>query len=367
MADALDSIGRPQGRGGLLGQPQPEGGPGPAAVDISPQLQELLQASKEADRKMELAEAENAGLDLSLRVGQGLGQGLGQEAASISTAAACQGGNTPFLQPLRLLPGGARGAGGGEQQPQKQQQYLELLPASLAASLMAPPGMHPPQPQASPLKGLHQEPRLSMHSTPPSTPPSHPGMGAHISPFSTPTRSIASLASGAPSPFKAGDWAPLASAGEVVDVRLAVGCELLQVITTEMAHEKEKSRGGAGLGAGGGGSIDASAAGSGLQGQLSEQEFTAVGRWGERLVYRYLLSHPDVASGKFEVSWVNHEGESGAPFDLVLRPSRAGTANSKQQPDDPASHPGAVFIEVKSTRTHDKVGACPTIATIRLA
>ena len=43
-------------------------------------------------------------------------------------------------------------------------------------------------------------------------------------------------------------------------------------------------------------------------------------RWGEALVYCYLLSHPEVSSGQWSVHWANKDAESGRPYDLLLLP-----------------------------------------------
>ena len=56
-----------------------------------------------------------------------------------------------------------------------------------------------------------------------------------------------------------------------------------------------------------------------------------VGRWGEELVYKYLLSRlkkPD--SGIVQVSWGNKFDESGMPYDIVVR-----KVGSYRLPDDP--------------------------------
>jgi hypothetical protein len=57
-------------------------------------------------------------------------------------------------------------------------------------------------------------------------------------------------------------------------------------------------------------------------------------------VYHYLCAHPDVTSGSWALEWVNQQGESGSPFDLVLRQQQGG-----QQ---------VVHIEVKASSSADK-------------
>jgi len=69
-------------------------------------------------------------------------------------------------------------------------------------------------------------------------------------------------------------------------------------------------------------------------GSLSDEERLAVGRWGERFVYSYLLH---VLSGpvRQRVRWVNQECESGREYDICIE-----------------DHTGAplAFVEVKTTR-----------------
>ena len=60
-----------------------------------------------------------------------------------------------------------------------------------------------------------------------------------------------------------------------------------------------------------------------------------VGRWGEALVYRYLLQrHPG-----WTVTWVNEHAESKSFYDVKMRNVRDGRT---------------VFVEVKTTRLADK-------------
>ena len=60
-----------------------------------------------------------------------------------------------------------------------------------------------------------------------------------------------------------------------------------------------------------------------------------VGRWGEALVYRYLLQrHPG-----WTVTWVNEHAESKSFYDVKMRNASDGRT---------------VFVEVKTTRSADK-------------
>jgi hypothetical protein len=43
---------------------------------------------------------------------------------------------------------------------------------------------------------------------------------------------------------------------------------------------------------------------------------TAVGHWGEELVFKYLQAH--VQDPAFRVEWVNEAGERGEPYDIKI-------------------------------------------------
>ncbi|KAL3859496.1 hypothetical protein ACJMK2_009715 [Sinanodonta woodiana] len=66
-----------------------------------------------------------------------------------------------------------------------------------------------------------------------------------------------------------------------------------------------------------------------------------VGRWGEHLVYSYLMKVKDTDSTIQEVKWINEEGESGAPYDLEVHYIIQ---------NEPQIH----YIEVKSTQSNNK-------------
>lgn len=63
-----------------------------------------------------------------------------------------------------------------------------------------------------------------------------------------------------------------------------------------------------------------------------QQQIT--GRSGEEVAYQYLIKK----YGAKEVKWVNEDGETGAPFDMIVR-----NESGKQE-----------FVEVKTTRSQDK-------------
>merc|ERR1719378_11199 len=74
-----------------------------------------------------------------------------------------------------------------------------------------------------------------------------------------------------------------------------------------------------------------------------EEGNVEVGRWGEELVYKHLLSRlkkPD--SGIVQVSWGNKFGESGMPYDIVVRQQTPGGESE------------TVYVEVKATRSSQK-------------
>ena len=61
------------------------------------------------------------------------------------------------------------------------------------------------------------------------------------------------------------------------------------------------------------------------------------GRWGEELVYNYLLQQSESSGGDGRVTWMNEEAESGKPFDLIV------------DGDD-----FRVYVEVKATKLDQK-------------
>jgi hypothetical protein len=82
---------------------------------------------------------------------------------------------------------------------------------------------------------------------------------------------------------------------------------------------------------------------SGGEAREDEQSYQGrlrIGRWGEEAVYHYLRAHPDVVCGAWQVEWVNQGGESGGPFDLLLRQVQGGRQ--------------VVHVEVKSSSSLDK-------------
>eukprot|EP00658_Telonema_sp_P-2_P003323 TRINITY_DN11225_c0_g1_i1.p1 TRINITY_DN11225_c0_g1~~TRINITY_DN11225_c0_g1_i1.p1 ORF type:complete len:342 (+),score=74.52 TRINITY_DN11225_c0_g1_i1:137-1162(+) len=72
--------------------------------------------------------------------------------------------------------------------------------------------------------------------------------------------------------------------------------------------------------------------------ELDCHDLTAVGRWGEALVYQLVLQQ---AGAGRQVSWVNRDGETRAAYDITVSDLK-GTLHS------------TCFIEVKSTRFEDK-------------
>ncbi|XP_025076268.1 uncharacterized protein LOC112553340 isoform X4 [Pomacea canaliculata] len=68
---------------------------------------------------------------------------------------------------------------------------------------------------------------------------------------------------------------------------------------------------------------------------------SSVGRWGEFLVYDYLLQQKQVNSDIYDVIWANEQAESGKPYDFEIICTREDEAFS-------------LYIEVKATRTSSK-------------
>lgn len=76
-------------------------------------------------------------------------------------------------------------------------------------------------------------------------------------------------------------------------------------------------------------------AGPSLQSKETDLE---VGRWGEELVYRFLVQHQKESAKGWEVLWVNQAFNTGTPYDIHLR----GPDGTEQ------------FIEVKSSLAYSK-------------
>ena len=57
----------------------------------------------------------------------------------------------------------------------------------------------------------------------------------------------------------------------------------------------------------------------------SEEDLCAIGRWGEELTWRYLEWEAELCRqnglGVWEIEWVNKEGESGKPYDIIIMAS----------------------------------------------
>lgn len=61
-----------------------------------------------------------------------------------------------------------------------------------------------------------------------------------------------------------------------------------------------------------------------------------VGRWGEELVYRFLLQHQRDSSQAWQVHWVNQAFNTGTPYDICLRQA-AGAYALLDQPTNSAT------------------------------
>ena len=51
----------------------------------------------------------------------------------------------------------------------------------------------------------------------------------------------------------------------------------------------------------------------------SKETDLEVGRWGEELVYRFLLQHQRHSAQSWQVHWVNQAFNTGTPYDIRLR------------------------------------------------
>jgi hypothetical protein len=99
--------------------------------------------------------------------------------------------------------------------------------------------------------------------------------------------------------------------------------------------------------------------------QLDTSDQRAVGRWGEALVYQYLLLASGAAlgggggggggngQGSVDVEWANERGESRAFYDIKLTPRQGGGGSSLGLGGAPMLS-RTVYVEVKATASLSK-------------
>ena len=51
----------------------------------------------------------------------------------------------------------------------------------------------------------------------------------------------------------------------------------------------------------------------------SKETDLEVGRWGEELVYRFLMQHQKDSDQAWQVLWVNQAFNTGTPYDICIR------------------------------------------------
>lgn len=74
--------------------------------------------------------------------------------------------------------------------------------------------------------------------------------------------------------------------------------------------------------------------------ELDTKDTRAVGRWGEKLVYQYLLSSSSIRQGNHNlVEWLNEKEETNSFYDIKVTDCKSGRVT---------------FVEVKTTRFDDK-------------
>jgi len=244
--------------------------------------------------------------------GSGAADSAGAGGAALSQPQGVTGGAGLILRQPRIIQGTAGG-----------QSFLELLPAAATAAIPSvAPGTRAGEP-STPVRGTGG---ATSHGLP--------------NPFSSPLRTAPPPAGqpAAASPHKT--WDAQAQAAEVARnmARVAISAQLLQEVSEAEAGGAEEEREEGGMG----GSL------------LPPEQRLKLSRWGERLVYRYLLAHPKVQSGSWQVVWVNQGGESGAPYDIELRPRGYAPPPASAIPDVTATDDPRVFIEVKTTSSADK-------------
>jgi hypothetical protein len=78
-----------------------------------------------------------------------------------------------------------------------------------------------------------------------------------------------------------------------------------------------------------------------LANTMTQEERTAIGRWGEEFAYRMLVTEYASKQNEVKVVWVNEHEESGEPYDLKMIWTQGKSRKEE-------------YIEVKSTRTTEK-------------
>ncbi|XP_070575816.1 uncharacterized protein [Ptychodera flava] len=84
-------------------------------------------------------------------------------------------------------------------------------------------------------------------------------------------------------------------------------------------------------------------------------DLTVVGKWGEALVYNFLLHQKETMDSDdtdVEVIWVNEQEESGQPYDIEIKVR--STEDGIEENGEVEIKEYSIYIEVKSTRTKGK-------------
>ena len=84
--------------------------------------------------------------------------------------------------------------------------------------------------------------------------------------------------------------------------------------------------------------------------ELDELDRYNVGRWGERLATAALRACNEFDS----VRWVNEEKEQGLPYDIEAVRAKLDAPDGGDEPAHGDSHSEKVYLEVKTTTSHDK-------------
>lgn len=390
MASAAMCTGAGAGAAAMKGAEGGGGGPSDEEQLLGQELLELLVGPGEADAMREGGEAaaaraaaapapeSRAASHLPAATGSAASEATGQDEWSCAPGArgksAVPSGAQPqqagalqpgplnaahpaqFLQP-RLLP--ERGPGG--------QAFLELMPARhmiMTQHRSLDPGacVHDVEHAASatlPHGAPHDRHDAMVAGADPTTPrgppPStahHPGQGSSHTPGGSRLSPLEAAAAHVPAsparPFIATEAAANV-AGALA--RVPVAAELLAAA--------DGDGGNLGLAEGEAGIVSEPLS-------LPLHQRLALSRWGERLCYHYLLAHPTVRGDGWTVEWVNQGGESGRPYDLLLRPP-AGTTGSSGSSGKEEDGGREVYVEVKATRSTDKRAFEVSAAEVALA
>ena len=87
----------------------------------------------------------------------------------------------------------------------------------------------------------------------------------------------------------------------------------------------------------------------------SQETDLEVGRWGEELVYRFLLQHQRDSAQAWQVHWVNQAFNTGTPYDISLRQVAGADAVLGEPTNSAKSHHCRIVARCSLTCTSSLV------------